>query len=129
LEADEDSKRRFLKEAKAASALNHPHIVTLYDITSDGHSDVIAMEYVEGDSLRALLSRGSIELRRAMEIVAQIASALAAAHQAGIVHRDIKPENIMVTSANHAKVLDFGLAKLMEPESLSHRKRYRLISR
>src|SRR5262245_18978351 len=117
--ADEEAKRRFTREAQAASALNHPHIITIYDIGTDGSRDFIAMEYVEGDSLRGLLSRDRSEIRRALELVAQAASALAAAHEAGIFHRDIKPENLMVTRTAQIKILDFGLAKLAERETSS----------
>jgi len=111
-----DYRQRFLREAKSASSLNHPHIITVYDILSHNHSDVIAMEFVEGESLRTMLSRGSIAIKTALEIAAQIASALAAAHRAGIVHRDIKPENIMITQGDQVKVLDFGLAKPVNSE-------------
>ncbi len=119
LAGDESLKVRFIKEARAASALNHPHIISLYDIISENQTDVIVMEYVEGESLRTLISRGAMETKRALEIVAQISSALAAAHRAGIIHRDIKPENIIVSRDNRTKVLDFGLAKLTEKEVTS----------
>jgi eukaryotic-like serine/threonine-protein kinase len=116
---DDQAKRRFIQEARAASALNHPHIITIYDIASGDHRDFIAMEYVEGETLRDVLSHGKIDIKRALEIVAQVASGLAAAHEAGIVHRDIKPENLMVTSAGQIKILDFGLAKLVEKQRAS----------
>src|SRR6266705_760912 len=114
LTADDQSNRRFVQEARAASALNHPNIITIYDIASDGQHNFIAMEYVEGETLRAVVSRGKVELRRAAELAAQAASGLAAAHEAGIVHRDIKPENLMLARAGQVKILDFGLAKLVE---------------
>jgi serine/threonine protein kinase len=114
--ADDQAKRRFVQEARAASALNHPHIITIYDITSDDHRDFIVMEYVEGETLRDVLSHGRIDTKRALEMVTQVASGLAAAHEAGIVHRDIKPENLMVTRAGQIKILDFGLAKLIEKQ-------------
>jgi serine/threonine protein kinase len=114
LAADEEAKRRFTQEARAASALNHPHIITIYEIGTDLSRDFIAMEYVEGKSLRSLLARGKIELRRAAELAAQAASGLAAAHETGIFHRDIKPDNLMVSRAGQLKILDFGLAKLRE---------------
>lgn len=114
--SDERAKSRFLKEAKAASSLNNPHIVTVYDVITQDHSDVIVMEFMEGESLRKILSRGSVQIKRALEIAADVASALAAAHNAGIIHRDIKPENILITKTNVTKVLDFGLAKLVTKE-------------
>src|SRR6266567_5471336 len=114
--ADESVKRRFIQEAKTASALNHPHIITIYDISSDDHHDFIAMEYVEGETLRSLLTHGKMEIKRAVEFAAQVASGLAAAHTAGIIHRDIKPENLMVARGSQIKILDFGLAKLVEKQ-------------
>src|SRR4030095_1455491 len=114
--SDPQRKRRFLQEARAASALNHPNIVTLYDIASDGEMDYLVMEYVEGKSLDRLITAKRLPLAHCIGYAAQIASALAAAHSAGIVHRDIKPANVMVTPESHVKVLDFGLAKLIEPE-------------
>jgi eukaryotic-like serine/threonine-protein kinase len=116
LKADPEVKRRFAQEARAASALNHPNIITIYEIGSDQQRDFIAMEYVEGETLRGLLARGKIDLNRALELVAQCASGLAAAHEAGIIHRDIKPENLMVARSTHVKILDFGLAKLVEKQ-------------
>jgi eukaryotic-like serine/threonine-protein kinase len=112
--ADPERKRRFLQEARAASALNHPNIVTLYDIAADNGIDYLVMEYVEGKSLDKLIPSKGLPLTEALDYAAQIASALAAAHAAGIVHRDIKPGNAVVTSEGQVKVLDFGLAKLME---------------
>ena len=103
--------RRFAQEARVASALNHPNIITVYDYGQAFSSYYIATEYVEGRTLRALI-RDGINIRAALEIAVQVASAFAAAHQAGIIHRDIKPENIMVRADGLVKVLDFGLAKL-----------------
>jgi Tol biopolymer transport system component len=103
---------RFVQEARAASALNHPHVMTVYDIGEHDGIRYIAMELIEGKTLRELLLSDRLDLRRALKIVLQVAEALTAAHAAGIVHRDLKPENIMVSSAGYAKVLDFGLAKL-----------------
>ena len=103
---------RFEREAYAASSLNHPNILTIYEIgEQDGHH-FIATEYVEGESLRQRLTHPSIELRETLAIVIQVADALTAAHEAGIVHRDIKPENVMLRRDGYVKVLDFGLAKL-----------------
>ncbi|MEO8348217.1 MAG: protein kinase, partial [Acidobacteriota bacterium] len=104
-------------EAKAASALNHPNIVTIYDTGSANGRDFLAMEYIEGESLRDVLAAGKLEMRRALDLTAQAASALAAAHDAGIVHRDIKPENLIVNRAGQIKILDFGLAKLVERQT------------
>ena len=119
LTTDEQSKQRFIREAKATSALNHPHIITIYDIVSDGERDFIAMEYVEGETFRDLLYRGKLEIKRVVDLVAQAASGLAAAHEAGIIHRDIKPENLMVNRDSQVKILDFGLAKLVENQRVS----------
>ncbi|MGO9108099.1 MAG: protein kinase domain-containing protein [Thermoguttaceae bacterium] len=109
---DPERRQRFLLEAKAASALNHPHVCVVYDVgeTEDGRL-YIAMEFVEGDSLEALLRRGSVEITRIVEIAIQIADALDAAHARRIVHRDIKPANISLQPGGWVKVLDFGLAK------------------
>ena len=116
LTPDSDTRRRFAAEARTVSSLNEPHIVTVYDIGSDGHRDFIAMEYVEGDTLRDRLTAGRIEIRQALEFAAQAASGLAAAHEAGVIHRDIKPENLIVNRASQVKILDFGLAKLAESD-------------
>ncbi len=113
--ADDDERvRRFVQEAKAASALNHPNILTVFEIGSVDNVRYIATEFVKGETLRERLSGEPLTLRAALDIFAQAAAALNAAHEAGIVHRDIKPENIMVRSDGLIKVLDFGLAKLTE---------------
>jgi formylglycine-generating enzyme required for sulfatase activity/dienelactone hydrolase len=115
--ASSDRKRRFALEARAASALNHPNIVTIYDIDAVDGVDFIAMEYVAGQTLAQLIPPDGMESTLAAKIAAQIADALAAAHQSGIVHRDLKPSNIMVNEHGRVKVLDFGLAKLVAPGS------------
>jgi serine/threonine protein kinase/Tol biopolymer transport system component len=107
---------RFEREARAASALNHPAIVTIYDIGAAEAQPWISMELVDGKTLRHLLDGGALPLRRALAIAAQIADGLAKAHDAGIVHRDLKPENVMVTDDGFAKILDFGLARLAGSE-------------
>jgi eukaryotic-like serine/threonine-protein kinase len=119
--------QRFVQEAHAASALNHPNIVTVFDI---GKSEVtiddrvhdihfIAMELIEGETLRALVGRDGLSLRQRVDVLAQVAAGLAKAHAAGIIHRDLKPDNVMVTTDGYAKVLDFGLAKLAEKERVA----------
>jgi len=112
---DTDRLRRFEHEACSASALNHPNIVTIYELGQDGSDHYIAMELVEGKSLRDLLGSGSLPMRRAIEIAAQIAEGLTKAHEARIVHRDLKPENLMISHDEFVKILDFGLAKLVSP--------------
>jgi Tol biopolymer transport system component/tRNA A-37 threonylcarbamoyl transferase component Bud32 len=107
-------KLRFVQEARAASALNHPHIVTIYDINAADGTDFIAMELIRGRTLQQALSRGKLPLADALKYGVQIADALAAAHAAGIVHRDLKPGNVMITERGDIKVLDFGLAKLTD---------------
>jgi len=112
--ADPERKRRFLQEARAASALNHPNIITLHDIAQDASVDYLVMEYVLGKSLDKLITPRGLPLIEAIGYAKQIASALATAHAAGIAHRDIKPANVMVTAESGVKILDFGLAKLVE---------------
>ncbi len=123
LTADETQLSRFEHEARTASALNHPNILTVHEIGAAGSRHFIATEFVEGMTLRAALARGRMDPREALEIATQVGSALAAAHKSGIVHRDIKPENIMLRPDGYAKVLDFGIAKLTEsePETNNHR--------
>ncbi len=114
LSTDPERKRRFFQEAQAASALNHPNIITLYDIVSEGDVQCIVMEYIAGKTLRDLIPTGGLPPPQALQYAAQIASALSAAHAAGIIHRDLKPSNIMVTASGLVKVLDFGLAKWID---------------
>lgn len=113
----EERLRRFEREAYAASSLNHPNIVTIHEIGSEGDLSFIATEFVDGASLRLHLKANPIELREVLDIAIQVVSALTAAHEAGIIHRDIKPENIMLRRDGYVKVLDFGLAKLSDDPS------------
>jgi Tol biopolymer transport system component len=112
--ADPNRKRRFVQEARAASALNHPNIITIYDIDEAEGVHYIAMEYVAGKTLDRLIARHGLRVNEALKYAVQMAAALAKAHSAGIVHRDLKPTNVMVTDDGLVKVLDFGLAKLTE---------------
>src|SRR5262245_14567845 len=105
---------RFEQEARAASALNHPNIVAVYDVGYQAERPFLAMELVDGKSLREVMVSGALPVRRRLGIGAQIAEGLAKAHSAGIVHRDLKPENVMVSKDGFVKILDFGLAKLTE---------------
>jgi serine/threonine protein kinase/WD40 repeat protein len=114
LTADQTQVGRFQQEARAASALNHPNIVTIYEINEAAGTHYIATELIEGTTLRARMASGGLTLAEALDVVVQIASALNAAHSASVVHRDIKPENVMLRPDGYVKVLDFGIAKLME---------------
>src|SRR5215510_8810217 len=117
LSADPERLKRFEREARSASSLNHPNIVTIHDIGTEGGVSYIAMELVKGEPLRAeLMGGGALPVRQVLQLGAQIAEGLAKAHAAGIVHRDLKPENVMLTEDGHVKILDFGLAKLTQPE-------------
>jgi len=115
--ADPERRARFEQEARSASALNHPNIVTLLDIGDADGQSFMAMELVEGRTLREVLSGGALATRKTLDLAAQIADGLAKAHAAGIVHRDLKPENVMVSKDGFVKILDFGLAKLTAPFS------------
>ena len=108
---DPDRRRRFEQESRAASALSHPNIVTVYDVGDQDGVSYIVSELVDGESLRDLIERGPVPLRKTIDIGAQIADGLAAAHSAGVVHRDLKPENVMLTRDGRPKILDFGLAR------------------
>ncbi len=114
---DAERKARFLQEARTASAVNHPAIAQIYDVDEGPNGLFLAMEFVEGRTVKALIQGGELDVLGSLEIAHQVAGGLQKAHDAGIVHRDIKPENIMVTPDGHAKILDFGLAKLLEPPS------------
>jgi len=111
---DTERMRRFVQEAKSASALNHPNIITIYEIGKTDNTHFIATEYIEGETLHERLKSESISLKSVLDIGIQVASALEAAHRAGIVHRDIKPENVMIRPDGFVKILDFGIAKLIE---------------
>jgi Tol biopolymer transport system component len=114
---DPDRRRRFAQEAVAASALNHPNILTVYDIGADGEIHYLVSELIDGESLRAEMNRGRVPLKRVIEIAHQVSEGLAAAHAAGIVHRDLKPDNVMVTPDGQVKIVDFGLAKAPDGEA------------
>src|SRR6266851_1052740 len=112
--ANQDRMRRFNQEATAAASLNHSHIAHIYEISEHDGTHFIAMEYIEGDTLRQKIHRERTELRKLLKYLQQVAEGLAKAHAAGIVHRDLKPDNVMITHDGYAKILDFGLAKLTE---------------
>ena len=111
--SQQDRRRRFFQEARAASALNHPHILTVYEVGEDEGKPYIAMEYIEGETLRQKIRARSLQVKQTLDIAIQIADGLAKAHDAGIIHRDLKPENLMISRDGYAKILDFGLAKLV----------------
>ena len=114
---DPDRQRRLLAEGRAASALNHPNILRVYDADVDGTSYYLVSEWLEGKSLRDEMSRGPLPLKRLLDLSVQIADGLAAAHAIGIVHRDIKPENVMLARDGTARIVDFGLAR-SDPHAL-----------
>ncbi len=114
---DPVGRRRFIQEAQAASALNHPNIITIHDILPDGDTQYMVMEYVPGKTLQGLISAGRLPISQVLQLGTQMANALGVAHAAGIIHRDFKPANVMVTSSGLVKVLDFGLAKLTDLSS------------
>jgi serine/threonine protein kinase len=117
--ANEERKARFVREARAASSLNHPSIITIHDIANDQGIDFIVMEYVAGKTLGQLIPRKGMRLEELLKLAIPMADALAAAHAEGIVHRDLKPGNVMVTDSGRVKVLDFGLAKLSDKAEAS----------
>src|SRR5437667_11610918 len=117
--ANKDRMRRFNQEATAAAALNHPNIAHIYEIGESEGTNFIAMEYIDGQTLRHLIHEKQTDLPKLLRYLQHAADGLAKAHAAGIVHRDLKPDNIMVTREGHAKILDFGLAKLVEPAQSS----------
>jgi serine/threonine-protein kinase len=112
---DPTAKRRLLREARAAAALNHPNIVTIHSIEEADNSVFIVMEYVEGETLTTRLSGGNLEFTLLLDVGAQVADAVAAAHSVGLIHRDIKPSNILITQEGQVKLLDFGIAKVTKP--------------
>jgi serine/threonine-protein kinase len=118
LAADQSRMRRFVQEAKAAAALNHPNIATIHEIGESDRVNYIAMEFIDGATLREKIHQERTELKKLLRYLQHVAEGLAKAHASGIVHRDLKPDNIMITRDGHAKILDFGLAKLIEPQSI-----------
>ena len=119
LASDQNRMRRFVQEARTASSLSHPNVAHIYEIEEMEGVHFIAMEYVDGETLRERMSRGGLALNEALDVSTQIASALVAAHGAGITHRDVKPDNVMLRRDGYVKVLDFGLAKLSEPPAVA----------
>jgi serine/threonine protein kinase len=115
--SDRERLSRFEQEVRAASALNHPNIVTIHEIGREGEVTFVAMELVDGKTLRELSVSGPMSVKKVLNVAAQVSEGLAKAHGAGIVHRDLKPENVMVSTDGFVKILDFGLAKLMEADS------------
>src|SRR5713226_3144588 len=117
--SNRDRMDRFVREAKSAAALSHPNIAQIFEIGEHDGTHFIAMEFIDGQTLREKIHRERTELRKLLRYLQHVAEGLAKAHAAGIVHRDLKPDNIMITRDGHAKILDFGLAKLIEPQPLA----------
>ena len=124
--ADEERELRFLREARAAASVTHPNIATIHEVDEADGIVFIAMEYIEGKALRAMIAGKPLSLKEALRLGIEMGEGLARAHQGRIVHRDLKPENVMVTPDGHVKILDFGLAKLLEVEALPSSERSRL---
>src|SRR5579872_4169225 len=120
LSLDAERLRRFEQEALATAALNHPNILAVFDIGTHEGAPYVVSELLEGETLRERLHSGALPLRKSQDYALQIARGLAAAHEKGIVHRDLKPENLFLTKDGRVKILDFGLAKLTQPESAAH---------
>jgi serine/threonine protein kinase len=118
LAANKDRMRRFQRKAQAAAVLNHPSVATIHEIAEHEGTHFIVMEFIESQTLREEIHREQTDLSKLLRYLQYVAEGLAKAHGAGIVHRDLKPENLMVTREGHAKVLDFGLAKLVEQQAL-----------
>ena len=116
---DPDRRRRFIQEAQAASALNHPNIITIHDILTDSDAQFMVMEHVQGKTLSDLIPKGALRVPQVLKLAMQMTDALQTAHAAGIVHRDLKPGNVMVTDTGLVKILDFGLAKLTDPSPVT----------
>src|SRR5438477_3782442 len=121
LASNQDRIGRFVQEAKAAAALNHPNIAHIYEIGENDGVNFIAMEFIDGITLREKIHQEHTDLRKLLRFLQHASEGLAKAHAAGIVHRDLKPDNIMITRDGHAKILDFGLAKLIEQQHLPGR--------
>ena len=117
--ADPDRLQRFAQESRAAAALNHPNILSIYDIGEERGAPYVVSELLEGETLRDRLRNGALSSRKAIDYAQQVAKGLAAAHEKGIVHRDLKPENLFITNDGRVKILDFGLAKFTRPEANS----------
>src|ERR1700688_2795368 len=117
--ADHERMQRFAQEARAAAALNHPNILSIFDIGEEHGSPYVVSELLEGETLRERLRSGALSSRKAIDYGLQVARGLAAAHEKGVVHRDLKTENLFITSDGRVKILDFGLAKLTRPEAVT----------
>src|SRR5262249_53648697 len=116
---DPERRSRFLLEAQAASSLNHPNIITIHDVLSEGDTEFMVMEFIAGKTLGDLIPKGGLRVPQALKYAVQIADALNVAHNAGIVHRDLKPANVMITESGLVKILDFGLAKMVAGSPLA----------
>ncbi len=117
LTRDEENRKRFLREAKAAAGINHPNVCTVHEIGEVDGRDYLALEYIDGETLDPRVAQGPLKIDDALDIAGQVADGLAAAHEKNVVHRDIKPGNLMITPDGRVKILDFGLALLTENPS------------